>query len=349
MSNSKTGLYFLTVMCYGLTILIVMVLINTHSVQSYIHTLKNPHVETIARPAANPKLAGQEGADEINQVPGQDVLLSEIKELSKKINEKPVNARIDRVWKAIPGYNGLEVDIDKSYHLAKQAGKVQLEHLVIKEVEPEVGLEDLPPAPIYRGNPQKPMVAFMVNVAWGTEYLPDMLDIFDDYQVKATFFLDGKWLSRNKEVAQELIKRGHELGNHAYSHPDMRRLSIAEIQEEISKTEALIQELGVNSHYFAPPAGTYDDRVVKVAREFNMHTVMWTLDTVDWKEPSPAEITARIVPYLENGALILMHPTASTVQALPNLIEGALQKELRAGTVSEVLSPERTMAIVRVE
>ncbi|MDQ0337311.1 putative sporulation protein (polysaccharide deacetylase family) [Caldalkalibacillus uzonensis] len=354
-SKFEQGKKWLVGLCYGLTFMIVLALVNAPAVQSYIYTLKNPHVETATSVVLDSQAMGdtdsQDAGDKGRQHAGDrtDPLLKEIEALARTINEQPVNARIDRVWKAIPGYNGIEVDVAKSYELAKQTGKVRLEHLVINEVEPEVSLDDLPPAAIYRGNPKKPMVAFMVNVAWGTEYVPQMLDIFDDYQVRATFFLDGKWLSRNIEVAQEIVTRGHEIGNHAYSHPDMRRLSITEIHEEISKTEQLIQELGVRSRYFAPPAGAYDNRVVKVARELNMHTVMWTLDTVDWKKPAPSEIRARIVPYLENGSLILMHPTAPTVEALPSLIEGALQKELQAGSVAQVLSPERTIAIVRVE
>lgn len=275
----------------------------------------------------------------------KDPLLTEIVALSQSIDEKPINARLDRVWKLIPGYNGIEVDVPRSYALAKKLGRVDLRNLVIKEVEPEINLDDLPPAAIYRGNPKKPAVALMINVAWGTEHLEPILDILGQYQVRATFFLDGKWLERNKEMASKLLREGHELGNHAYSHPDLRKMSMAEIRMEIGKTEELIRQLGTRSLFFAPPAGAYDDRVVEVARQLNMYTVMWTLDTVDWKNPAPEEIVTRIVPRLENGALILMHPTLSTVQALPAIIEGALNKGMELGTVSEVLSTNRTISV----
>ena len=210
----------------------------------------------------------------------KDPLLAEIIALSRTINEEPVDARIDRVWKAIPGYNGLEVDISRSYALAKKMGRVDLRHLVIKEVEPEINLDDLPPAAIYRGNPKKPAIALMINVAWGTEHIEPMLEVLRQYQVRATFFLDGKWLERSERTAALILKEGHEIGNHAYSHPDLRRLKMTEIRTEIAKTEELIRQLGTRSRFFAPPAGAYDDRVVQVARQFNMHTVMWTLDTV---------------------------------------------------------------------
>lgn len=317
---------------FALLAMLAVTLVLSHPVHSYIKLVKT-HVKTM----------GTQGDDLTGK--RDDPLWKEIVSLSRAINEKPENARIDAVWKAIPGYNGLEVDLVKSYRIAQQIGRVDLRQLVIDEVEPHITLDDLPPAAIYRGHPKKPALAFMVNVAWGTEYIEPILDILDRYQIKATFFLDGKWLERNKTTAEMMVKRGHELGNHAYSHPDMRKLSIEQIYEEMTKTEELIKQLGVHSHYFAPPAGAYDERVVQVARQLQMHTVMWTLDTLDWKKPTPQEIIVRIVPRLENGVLILMHPTESTVVALPELIEGALKKGIEPATVSEVLSSNRTIFI----
>ena len=276
-----------------------------------------------------------------------DPVAEELKKWAHKIERAPIDARIDRVWKAIPGLNGIKLDFSKSYQLALKQGKVNEDTLVLTQIPPAKQLSDLPPNPIYRGNPEKNMVSFMVNVAWGTENVPKLLDIFEQYQVKSTFFLDGTWLQKNKQVAQEIVNRGHEIGNHAYSHPDMVRLSEARMNEEILKTEQLIKGLGQNSAYFAPPSGSYDHRVVKIAHQHKMKLVLWTLDTIDWQRPTRETIINRIVPKLENGALILMHPTASTVEALPEMIEAALAKQLFVGTVSELLSSERVESIVR--
>ena len=273
----------------------------------------------------------------------------EIEELAKKIEEPSIDARIDRVWQAIPGYNGIQVDRERSLHFSKEVGHVNLHTLILQEIEPKVSLSDLPPHPIYRGNPKKPMIAFMVNVAWGTEHLEQMLSIFNQYQVKATFFLDGKWLKEQEKMAKKILAHGHEIGNHAYSHPDLRKLSVERIREEIVKTEELINKLGTASRFFAPPAGAYDQRVVQIAHEQQMYTILWTLDTVDWQKPSAETIVDRILPNLENGSLILMHPTAPTVEALPRLIEGALEKELLPVTVSELISPSRSFFIERLK
>lgn len=279
----------------------------------------------------------------------RDPLYQQIQDLAEQFDQEPIDARVDRVWKAIPDLNGVRINVEKSYQIAKQIGKVLPDMLVIEEVEAERTLWDLEPQPIYRGNPAKPFISIMINVAWGTEHVLQLLDIFDQYQVKATFFLDGSWLSRNQEVAKEIVNREHEVGNHAYSHPDLRKMSDARIREEMLKTNQLIEELGVQPRLFAPPSGAFDQRVVNIAREEQMWTILWTLDTVDWRRPTPEAIIKRIVPNLENGALILSHPTEPTVKALPVIIEEARKQQFYVGKVSELLSPERSISIVRLQ
>lgn len=319
----------MTFVIYLISFTFILTLANSTPIETYITTLKQKSVQ-------------------VDQS-GEDALSREIKMLAEQMEQPAINAKIDRVWKAIPGYNGLQVDVQKSYELSQKMGRVNLDTLVIDEIEPDIQLTDLPPSPIYRGNAKKQMVSFMVNVAWGTEYVKEMLDIFEGYGVKVTFFLDGKWLKNNPSVAKRMLSQGHEIGNHAYSHPDLRKMSEERIKKEMTMTNDLIKELGVKSALFAPPSGAFNQRVVQIAHQLKMKTVLWTLDTVDWKNPPARAIVERIVPKLENGALILMHPTPSTVEALPALIDGAHQEELMLGTVSQLLSPQRTVSIVRLD
>lgn len=326
MVNRK--LKMITFFLYLLVFTLILTLANSTPIETYIRSLKLESVQVSSE---------------------KDPFKQEIKDLAKQIDQEPINAMIDRVWQAIPGYNGLQVDQEKSYHLSKQLGHVSLKSFSIQEIEPEIQLEDLPPSPIYRGNPNKAMISLMVNVAWGTEHVEEMLTIFEQYGIGVTFFLDGKWLKENKTIAQKMISEGHEIGNHAYSHPDLRKMSAEQISDEMQKTNKLIEELGVQSHLFAPPSGAFDQRVVQIAHQYKMKTILWTLDTVDWKRPPSSVIVERIVPRLENGALILMHPTAPTVEALPQMIEGALERELLPGTVSQLISPARSISIVRLD
>ncbi len=274
-----------------------------------------------------------------------DALCERIAQAAPAQRIEPANAKIDRVWKAIPGYDGREADVEATCARARQLGLDLRDTAAIpwvyRPLKPEIRLEDLPPSPIYRGNPAKPMAAIMINVAWGDEHLAEMLNTLEEENVQATFFLDGTWLSKHTETAKDILRRGHELSNHAWSHPMMSRLSPARQREEIAKTEALLRELGVDNRWFAPPSGDYDDRTVRVAHELGLRTVLWTLDTVDWKNPPADAIVQKISRQVGPGHLILMHPTASAKRALPGILQAIRAKGLTPGTVSRTLSSER--------
>jgi probable sporulation protein (polysaccharide deacetylase family) len=269
-------------------------------------------------------------------------LLERINEEAAKRYIAPIDAKLDRVWKAIPGYNGLEVDIERTYKLAKQKPASEPIPFVMRQVKPKVSLDDLGPQPIYKGNPKKPMVSLMINVAWGEEYIPGMLETLKKENVHATFFFDGSWLSKHVVMAQEIGKQGHELSNHAYSHKNMSQLSRAQATAEIMKTQTLLKEkLGVENTLFAPPSGDFDDETVRIASEQKLKTILWTLDTVDWTNPGANRILRKVSKLVEPGSLILMHPTASSSAALEEMIRIIKGKGLTLGTVSELISPER--------
>jgi len=254
----------------------------------------------------------------------------------------PKDATIDRVWKAIPGYNGREVDIAASYKNMKSKGVFNEKKLVFTEIKPKVHLNDLPPSPIYKGNPDKPMVAFIINVAWGNEYLSEMLAALKRQNVSVSFFLEGNWTKKNPELAKLIVTSGHEVGNHSYSHPDMKQLTASRAREQIQKTNEIIEAAtGKKCIWFAPPSGSYRDETIKVAAEYKMKTVMWTVDTVDWRKPSPDQLISRVMSKIDNGSMVLMHPTESTAKSLDRLITQIKQKNLKIGTVSELMSEER--------
>ncbi|WP_246120488.1 polysaccharide deacetylase family protein [Cohnella terricola] len=276
---------------------------------------------------------------------GEDKLLNWIKSEAPKRNRPPVDAVIDRVWKAVPGYEGRVVDVQATYLKAKLVGSApgSAEGFpwVYKTVKPKISLKDLPNQPIYRGNEAKPMVALMINVAWGDEYIPSMLGILREENVKATFFFDGSWLSKHMDTAKTIIGEGHEVSNHAYTHPDMSKLGDERQRQEIGRTEELLKKLGVKNVWFAPPSGYFNDNTVKVASEYGLRTVLWTLDTIDWKKPEPSAVVAKVAQKVGPGSLILMHPTSSSQGALKGMIKAIRSKGYTLGTVSETLSSDR--------
>ncbi|MGI8384413.1 polysaccharide deacetylase family protein [Robertmurraya sp. P23] len=274
----------------------------------------------------------------------KNALYMEIEEIAKEYEKPAQDAKVDPVWKAIPGYNGLKVDISASYAKMKKDGKFDESKLVYIQTTPAVHLKDLPPTAIYKGHPDKPMVSFIINVAWGNEYLGSILETLKKNNVHASFFLEGRWVKENPELAKMIVEAGHEVGNHSYTHPDMKQISSAKIREEIVKTNEVIKATtGEEVVWLAPPSGSYREEVVKIAAEYKLGTVMWSVDTIDWQKPSPEQLINRVMGKVHKGAMILMHPTDSTAKALDELIKRIKLEKYEINTVSELLSEERIM------
>jgi len=192
---------------------------------------------------------------------------------------------------------------------------------------------------IYQGNTNNNKVSFMVNVYWGTEYIADMLDVFDLYNVKTTFFVGGSWLAKNVEIGQEIYKRGHEIGNHGYTHKDHDKINYQQNYDEIHKTHLLVSaNLGIEMNLFAPPSGAFNNTTIEVAQNLNYKTIMWTHDTIDWRDKDTDLIVKRATKNLSNGDLILMHPTKNTLEALSNILAYAENNGFKSTTVSDVIS-----------
>jgi len=193
------------------------------------------------------------------------------------------------------------------------------------------------PQPIFQGNTAQPKVAFACNVFWGEEFLPDMLNTLATNNIKITFFIGGSWAKRFPNSVTELSNSGHELGNHTYSHPHPNTLSKDKNKEQILRAEQLVTELTQHkTTLYAPPYGEYNDTVLSAADELGYKTIMWSIDTIDWQRPPAEIIINRVMKKIDNGAIILIHPTESTAKALPELIRQIQSKGYTISTVSDI-------------
>lgn len=193
----------------------------------------------------------------------------------------------------------------------------------------------------YSGNEDSNKISLMINVYWGTEYLDGMLEILDKYDVKTTFFVGGTWAVKESDMLEKIYESGHEIGNHGYSHKDQDKLSREQNQKEILMTHNIVQELlGFEMNLFAPPSGAYSKTTVEVANELSYQTIMWTRDTIDWRDKDADLIYSRAVKDAKGGDLVLMHPTEKTLEALEQIIITLQEKGLKITTVSDNLSAE---------
>ena len=193
----------------------------------------------------------------------------------------------------------------------------------------------------YSGNEDSNKISLMINVYWGTEYLDGMLEILDNYDVKTTFFVGGTWAVKESDMLEKIYESGHEIGNHGYSHKDQDKLSREQNQKEILMTHNIVDELlGFEMNLFAPPSGAYSKTTVEVASELGYQTIMWTRDTIDWRDKDADLIYSRAVKDAKGGDLVLMHPTEKTLEALEQIIITLQEKGLKITTVSDNLSAE---------
>lgn len=195
--------------------------------------------------------------------------------------------------------------------------------------------------PIYQGTNTEQKVALAINVDWGEDVLPEMLQVLAKENVKATFFVTGRFAEKFPDLVQQIAVAGHEIGNHGYKHPHPDQLSVAQNQKDITKGEAILQKLtGEKPMLYAPPYGEHGNTCLQAAEQCGYTTILWTADTVDWEEPAPSHDTLvqRVTgDKLTSGAIILMHPKAHTAEALPDIIHTIQAKGYQCVKVSDVL------------
>ncbi len=209
-------------------------------------------------------------------------------------------------------------------------------------LQPLSGVNQLLPhslkEPITQGNSNQPKIAFACNVFWGEEFLPDMLRTFDNENIKITFFIGGSWAKRFPDSLRDIAARGHELGNHSWSHPHPNSLTKLQNQEQILRTERFVQDTtNIKTTLYAPPYGEYNESVLTAAAEIGYRTILWSVDTIDWQRPPSEVLKSRVLKKVHNGAIILMHPTDPTAKVLPSLIKELKQRGFTITTVSDIL------------
>lgn len=179
----------------------------------------------------------------------------------------------------------------------------------------------------YNGDRSSKNISLMINVYWGTEYLDSMLKTLQEKGVKTTFFVGGTWAVLNEEMLNKIYEQGHEIGNHGYHHKDHDKISEQENYNEIANTHNIIKQLlGVEMTLFAPPSGAYNKVTVQSANSLGYKTIMWTRDTIDWRDKDTNLIYNRAIKNASGGDLVLMHPTQNTMEALPMIIDTLLQR-----------------------
>lgn len=192
---------------------------------------------------------------------------------------------------------------------------------------------------IYNGNREKNNVSLMFNVYENTKVVNGILDVLSQKGVKATFFVGGCWADDNEKTLKRIVDEGHEIANHGYFHKDHAKLDVKGNEQEISLTDKIVHVLsGVKPTLFAPPSGSFSTTTLEVCYNLGYKVIMWSKDTIDWRDSDTKTIFTRATKNATGGDLILMHPKAHTQSVLPQIIDFYKQNGFNLVTVSENIS-----------
>ena len=177
--------------------------------------------------------------------------------------------------------------------------------------------------PVYCVEREDNVITVSFDASWGGDQTLHILDLLDQYNAKATFFLVGIWVDKYPELVKEIHARGHEIGNHSDSHPEMSKLSSERIIRELDGCSDKIEALtGERPTSFRPPYGDYDNEVVTVSRAEGYEVVQWSIDSLDWKNKGAEDLIRRATKNVQKGDIILFHNDSKYIlDALPTILK----------------------------
>lgn len=193
--------------------------------------------------------------------------------------------------------------------------------------------------PIYSVDTSEKQVAISFDAAWGADKTEEILEILDEFDVNATFFLVGFWVDDYIDMVKKIDEAGCEIGTHSNTHPDMVKLDKESVSEELSTSVSKIEAVtGKKVTLFRAPFGSYNNQLLEVAEGMGLKTIQWDVDTLDWKGLSASEINSRVLSKVQNGSIILMHNNSDHVLDGLRLILTTLKnKGYQIGSIGELV------------
>ena len=177
--------------------------------------------------------------------------------------------------------------------------------------------------PIYSVERTDKVISVTFDASWGGDKTLKILDLLDEYDAKATFFLVGIWVDKYPELVKAIAERGHEIGNHSDSHAHFTQITDSKIRQELDACSDKIEALtGMRPTLFRPPYGDYNSKVITVVRDEGYEAVQWSIDSLDWKNRGVSDLVKRATSNVQPGDIILFHNDSEyIVEALPAILK----------------------------
>lgn len=202
--------------------------------------------------------------------------------------------------------------------------------------------------PIYSVERDDRAISISFDASWGGDQTMGILDLLDEYDAKATFFLVGIWVEKYPELVKEIAARGHEIGNHSATHPHMTKISADKMRQELRTMDDQLEALtGQRSTLFRPPYGDYNDQVVTVSRQAGYEVIQWSVDSLDWKNLGAQDMIKRATGKVQPGDIILFHNDSKYIlDALPTILQSYRDQGFQLVPIGElILQGETTIDV----
>ena len=184
-------------------------------------------------------------------------------------------------------------------------------------------LSDNKNLPIYSVDTNNKNVAITFDTSWGYDNTTKILDVLDKENVKATFFIIGRWADEFPDKTKEIAKRGHEIGNHSDKHSDFTKISKDQIINEVATADAKILAItGTKPILFRFPEGSYNNSSVALVEQTGHKCIQWNVDSIDWKNEGQDIEFNRVIKKINPGSIILFHNSGKyTPETLGRVID----------------------------
>lgn len=204
---------------------------------------------------------------------------------------------------------------------------------------------------LLRGSAASGQVALTFDDAPDTTFTPQVLDVLKKYQIRATFFLVGAQAEKHPEMVKRIVREGHVIGNHSYSHKLFTKLSDDLFQSQVLQTQQALKRLiGYSPRLLRPPYGEISESQLLWASEHGYRIVNWNVDSLDWKQLGQEKVISNILTHVKPGSIILQHSGGGpgqdlngTVQALPTVIQTLKSRNLKMVTLPELLQVSKQL------
>lgn len=180
-----------------------------------------------------------------------------------------------------------------------------------------------------------------------------LLDVLARHDVHATFFMIGRYAAKRSDIARQVVKAGHTVGNHTFTHPALAFQSTRQIKTELAAcAQALEDAIGQASQLFRPPFGSRRPAVLRIAREMGLVPVMWNVTSYDWNAKSSESIEKNVARQVRGGDVLLLHDgghlqfgadRSFTVQATGRMIARYKSEGREFVTIPEMMATARTI------